>query len=90
MSELMKIVEQRIPTKEEIAERAYHIYLARGKTPRPEIDDWLQAEYELMQVPIRKLAKIDPLKLATQKQAKSRLRRSPLIKIVQAAMMIGV
>ena len=38
----------REPSDEEIRQRAYEIYLARGATPgRYELDDWLQAEREL-------------------------------------------
>ena len=32
---------------EEIAERAYEIYLSRGQSDGNDLDDWLQAEYEL-------------------------------------------
>ena len=35
------------PTQEEIALRAYHIFLERGSTPGNEVEDWLQAEQEL-------------------------------------------
>jgi hypothetical protein len=35
------------PTDEEIAERAYHIYLQRGEGEGNPADDWLQAEREL-------------------------------------------
>jgi hypothetical protein len=35
------------PTYEQIAERAYDLYLARGETPGHEVDDWLRAEAEL-------------------------------------------
>jgi hypothetical protein len=35
------------PTDEEIALRAYHIYLERGETEGNPTDDWLQAESEL-------------------------------------------
>ena len=35
------------PTSEEIAVRAYEIYLERGATPGQDVDDWLQAESEL-------------------------------------------
>lgn len=35
------------PTPEEIRERAYLIYLARGGADGRELDDWLQAEREL-------------------------------------------
>ena len=36
------------PTPEEIAQRAYEIYLSRGAVPGNEVEDWLQAERELM------------------------------------------
>ena len=35
------------PTVEEIAVRAYHIYLERGDAGGNPTDDWLQAEREL-------------------------------------------
>jgi len=35
------------PTDEEIAVRAYHIYLERGEAEGNPSDDWLQAEREL-------------------------------------------
>ena len=35
------------PTEEEIAVRAYHIYLERGDAEGSPSDDWLQAEREL-------------------------------------------
>jgi hypothetical protein len=35
------------PTQEEIALRAYHIYLERGGAEGSPIEDWLQAEREL-------------------------------------------
>jgi len=35
------------PTSEEIAVRAYEIYIERGATPGQDVDDWLQAEAEL-------------------------------------------
>ncbi len=36
------------PTREEIALRAYHIYLKRGATPGNEFEDWMQAERQLI------------------------------------------
>ena len=36
------------PTTEEIAQRAYEIFLARGGEPGHDFDDWLQAESELL------------------------------------------
>ena len=35
------------PTYEQVAERAYDFYLARGETHGHDIDDWLRAETEL-------------------------------------------
>jgi hypothetical protein len=35
------------PTQEEIALRAYHIYLQRGGAPGNELEDWMQAESQL-------------------------------------------
>jgi hypothetical protein len=35
------------PTQEEIAVRAYHIYLERGEAEGNPTDDWLQAERDL-------------------------------------------
>jgi hypothetical protein len=36
------------PTTEEIARRAYEIFLARGGEPGHDLDDWFQAESELL------------------------------------------
>ena len=36
------------PTREEIALRAYQIYLKRGATPGNEFEDWMQAERQLI------------------------------------------
>jgi len=33
---------------EDIRKRAYEIYLARGGAPGRELDDWLQAEQEIL------------------------------------------
>ena len=41
------------PTYEEIALRAYHIYLERGSTPGDPMQDWLQAEQELTASPTK-------------------------------------
>lgn len=38
----------RVPTHEEIARRAYEIYVARGQTCGHELEDWIQAERELL------------------------------------------
>ena len=36
-----------VPTQEQIAKRAYEIYLERGCTPGDPMQDWLRAEQEL-------------------------------------------
>jgi len=36
------------PTTEEIALRAYHIYLERGGAPGNALEDWTRAERELL------------------------------------------
>lgn len=38
-------------TYDEVALRAYHIYLERGCTPGDPMQDWLRAEMELLQPP---------------------------------------
>ena len=35
------------PIQEKIARRAYEIFIARGKKPGSDLEDWLQAEREV-------------------------------------------
>ena len=44
------------PTREEIELRAYQIYMERGGADGQDMDDWLQAERELVErsVPVQK------------------------------------
>ena len=37
------------PTREEIELRAYHLYLERGGASGQDVEDWLQAERELVE-----------------------------------------
>ncbi len=69
------------PTHQEIAARAYQIYLERGRVNGHDMDDWLQAEYELMQLPVRKLAELEPPKPSNGKR-----KRRSIIEVVRAAM----
>lgn len=62
MSEPLKNAPLRRPTHQEICERAYKIYLKRGGQHGRDVDDWLQAEYELMQLPTRIIAELKPPK----------------------------
>lgn len=38
------------PTREEIALRAYEIFLERGGAPGNELEDWTRAERELLEI----------------------------------------
>jgi hypothetical protein len=40
-----------VPTSAQIAERAYHLYLARGAEPGHELEDWFEAERQLTNGP---------------------------------------
>jgi len=40
--------ESSVPGIDDIAQRAYELYEARGSEPGRDLDDWLQAERELM------------------------------------------
>ena len=73
------------PSEERIRARAYEIYLQRGAQPNHDTDDWLQAEYELMRLPIRKIAELHP----PGPKAKGGVRRPALVSLVQAALLFG-
>jgi hypothetical protein len=72
------------PTEEQIRKRAYEIYLEHGCQPGHEIDHWLQAEYELMQLPIAKIAE-----MPAHKPKRGRNTRASLVTLVQAALVMG-
>ena len=72
------------PTEEQIRTQAYQIFLERGGQPGHDIDDWIQAEYELMQLPVRKIAELEPPDVR-----KSGRRRMSLVPLVQAAVFLG-
>jgi len=71
----------RLPTEVEIRQRAQEIFQARGGRPGREIDDWLQAEYELAQLPVQQLAKLTV--------PKSKRAKLAVAKVVQAALLLG-
>jgi hypothetical protein len=79
----MKVVR---PTHEEIASRAYYIYLERGCKDGHDRDDWLQAEYELMQLPVRKIAELTPAKVLP---ARAKAKAPSLVEVVRRAMFMG-
>jgi len=62
------------PSEEQVRARAFEIYLERGRQPGHELDDWLQAEFELIHLPIR-VAHLLPIR--KQKNLSPR-QRAPL------------
>lgn len=72
------------PTAEQIQARAYELYLNRGCQPGQAMDDWLQAEYELLQLPIDKLVELPPVRFSNRT-----IQASALIALIQAAALLG-
>jgi len=50
------------PTEEQIRSRAYEIFVQSGCQPGHDMDNWLQAENELMEFPVRRIAELEPPK----------------------------
>jgi hypothetical protein len=70
------------PTHEEIAARAHQIYMESDCLPGHDLDNWLQAEYELMQLPVRELAKLPP-----PAPSKGKPKHKSVIEVVRLAML---
>ena len=51
-----------LPREERIQRRAYELYVLRGNQPGSEIDDWLQAEEDILSVLAARKAKFDRMK----------------------------
>jgi len=47
------------PTEEQIRSRAHEVFLQHGSQPGHDLDNWLQAEHELMQLRVRKVAELE-------------------------------
>ena len=62
------------PSEEQIRARAFELYLERGRQPGHEIDDWLQAEFELTHLPLH-VAHLQPIK---SRRSFSPRQRGPL------------
>jgi Protein of unknown function (DUF2934) len=41
--------DHRPPTKDEVAQRAYELFVSRGRTDGRDVEDWLEAERQLKQ-----------------------------------------
>jgi hypothetical protein len=52
------------PTREEIALRAYEIFLERGGSPGNELEDWTRAERELLEISTTPRRKARPKSIA--------------------------
>jgi DUF2934 family protein len=52
------------PTRDDIALRAYHIYLERGGAPGNELEDWTRAERELVEKTGKARSKAAPKSIA--------------------------
>lgn len=52
------------PTHEEIAWRAYEIYLERGGAPGDALQDWTRAERELLEKSNKQTGKVGPTLVA--------------------------
>lgn len=46
-----------LPTSEQVARRAYELYLERGCGPGQDVNDWLQAEQELRAIHTRETSR---------------------------------
>jgi hypothetical protein len=54
------------PSEEQIRARAFEIYVERGGGPGHELDDWLQAEFELAHLPFH-VAHLQPIRARRRK-----------------------
>lgn len=71
------------PTEQDIRSRAAQIFVANNYQPGHDVDNWLQAEYELMQLPVHKIAKLAPVKVKRGKSI-----QMPLVYLVHAALLL--
>jgi hypothetical protein len=62
------------PSKEQIRARAFELYVERGGQPGHELEDWLQAEFEVGHLPFH-VAHLQPIR--TRRTISTR-RRGPL------------
>jgi hypothetical protein len=58
--------------------------LERGRESSHEIGDWSQAEFELIQLPIRKIAERE-----LPQSKKGKVQKSTLVALVRAAIILG-
>ena len=71
------------PTEQETSSRAAQIFVQNGCAPGHDVDNWLQAEYELMQLPVHKIAELAPVKVK-----RGRTIKAPLVYLIHAALLL--
>ena len=71
------------PTEEQIRARAYQIHVGRGGESGHEHDDWLQAEYELMQLPTEEIAELEPPRVED-----GRINNKSVVHVVRSALFL--
>ncbi len=59
------------PSEEQIRARAFELYLERGRQPGHELEDWLQAEFELTHRPFR-IAHLLPIRMRRNSSLRQR------------------
>jgi hypothetical protein len=72
------------PTDQQIRQRAYEIFVQSGREPGYAVDNWLQAEYELMQLPVRKIAELELPKIKSNK-----IHKASLVSLVHMAVILS-
>ena len=71
------------PPEATIRSRAAEIHVQNGRVPGHDVDNWLQVEYELMQLPVHKIAELAPVKVKQGKAIKA-----SLVYLVHAALLL--
>ena len=59
------------PAEEQVRARAFQLYLERGRQPGHELEDWLQAEFELTHRPFR-IPRLQPIKMRRNSSLRQR------------------
>ena len=74
------------PSQEQVRAHAYQIFKERGGEPGHDMDDWLQAEYELLQLPVHRIVEMEHSAPASRHK---NYRKMALVRLVQSAMLIS-
>ena len=72
------------PTEEQVRDRAFELYVERGGLPGHELDDWLQAEFELAHLPFH-VAHLQPIRARKRRGGNRRGSRSSISETLRVA-----